>query len=86
MAGSLEPVLPAAAHGLGICWVGAFDEGRVQRTIHAPARVRPVALLTLGYPAEAPEPPPRRRLDDLVRRERFEWPFAEGASPAAEPP
>jgi nitroreductase len=63
--------LAAAAEDLGSCWVGAFDEVRVARVIGAPAGFRAVALLPVGYPAEAPAPTPRRPLSELVRSERF---------------
>jgi nitroreductase len=62
--------LAATAEGLGSCWVGAFDEARVARAIGAPARFRAVALLPIGYPAEAPALTPRRSLSELVRSER----------------
>ena len=62
--------LAAAALGLGSCWVGAFDEDRVAKVIEAPDVMRPVAILPLGFPAERPTRPPRRPLQDLVRRER----------------
>jgi nitroreductase len=63
--------LAAAALGIASCWVGAFDEQAVAEALGAPPHLRPVALLPLGYPAESPVRPPRRRLEDLVRRGRF---------------
>lgn len=43
-----------AAEGLGIatCWVGAFDERRVQELVEAPPRLRAVAIICLGYSNE----------------------------------
>jgi nitroreductase len=63
--------LAAVALGFASCWVGAFDEQAVAQALGAPPHLRPVALLPLGYPAETPARPPRRRLEDLVRRGRF---------------
>jgi nitroreductase len=63
--------LAAVALGLGSCWVGAFDERAVAEALAAPRHLRPIAMLPLGYPAESPVRPPRRRLEDLVRRGRF---------------
>lgn len=63
--------LAATALGLATVWVGAFDTGGVAAAIKAPDHAMPVAIIPVGYPAEEPEPTPRRRLDDLVRRERF---------------
>lgn len=52
-------LLAATAAGLGSCWVGAFDEGKVRRILQLPPAWWPVALIPLGFPAE--EPPRRRR-------------------------
>ena len=63
--------LAATALGLGSCWVGAFDEQRVREIVRAPRELIPVALLTIGYPAESPWITGRRALHDLVRWETF---------------
>lgn len=62
--------LRAADLGLGSTWVGAFDDAAVAHAVGAPPDLVPVALLPLGYPAEHPAPTSRRRLHDLVHRER----------------
>ncbi len=62
--------LRVADLGLGSTWVGAFDERAVSKAIQAPAGLRPVAILPIGYPAETVEPSPRRGVADLVSRER----------------
>jgi len=64
-------LLTATANGLGSCWIGAFDEGKVAEVIKAPWGVRPIAIVPVGYPAETPRPPPRRRLRDIIHREKF---------------
>lgn len=58
--------LAAAACGLGSAWVGYFDAADVSRALELAAGLQPVAMLALGYPAELPEPTPRRRLDEVV--------------------
>ena len=58
--------LAATALGLASCWVGAFDDEEVARAIDLPSSQRPVALLTVGYPAESPLRTPRRSVADLV--------------------
>ncbi|MFN3285808.1 MAG: nitroreductase family protein [bacterium] len=63
--------LAATALGLASCWVGAFDEQAVRRLVKAPRDLRPVALLTVGYPAETPGPTGRRSLHEVVRWETF---------------
>ncbi|MDI6888517.1 MAG: nitroreductase family protein [Methanocellales archaeon] len=52
-------LLAAHSLGLGTCWVGAFDERRVASLLNLPLHVRPIALIPVGYPDEAPTPPPR---------------------------
>ena len=59
-------LLSATARGLGTCWVGAFDEASVSRTLDLPAGWRPMAMVPLGYPAEPPGPRTRRRLEEIV--------------------
>ena len=58
-------MLAATALGLSTVWVGAFDDAAVQRVLGCPDLL-PVAILPVGYPAEEPEPTPRRSLADLV--------------------
>jgi nitroreductase len=58
-------MLAATALGLATVWVGAFDDAAVQRVIGT-RDLLPVAILPIGYPAEEPEPTPRRSLRDLV--------------------
>ncbi len=60
--------LAAAALGLGSVWVGAFHDNEVWKAIGSPKGLRPVAILPVGYPAETPEPTPRRKLEDLVHK------------------
>jgi nitroreductase len=59
--------LAAVALGLATCWVGAFDDLGVSQAIDLPAHQHPIALLPIGYPAEAPHRTPRRSLSDMVR-------------------
>lgn len=64
-------LLAAHALGLGACWVGAFDEDLVFRTLHLPLGLRPVALIPMGYPDENPLPPPRDDLEEFIHYEGF---------------
>jgi nitroreductase len=61
--------LAATALGLASCWVGSFDETRVADALGLPAGLRPIAILPIGHAAESPDRPPRRSLDEIVRRE-----------------
>jgi nitroreductase len=59
-------MLAAKALGLDTVWVGAFDEQQVASLLGLPSRLRPVALLPVGYAGKETYPRPRRTLDDLV--------------------
>jgi len=68
--------LTAAAAGLGTCWIGAFDEQAVKRTLNVPADVKVVALTPLGYPAEPGllhpvEADRRKKRDEVISFDRF---------------
>lgn len=58
--------LASVAAGLGSTWVGYFDSAAVSAALDLdPTRV-PVAMLSLGYPAELPELSPRRPITKTV--------------------
>ena len=52
-------LLTVHALGLGACWVGEFDEEKVRKILNIPEFIRPVAILTIGYPLGDVEKPPR---------------------------
>lgn len=58
--------LATVAAGLSSTWVGFFDEAEVSRLLDLHAGLKPVALLCIGYPAEMPQPTPRRHLGEVV--------------------
>jgi len=61
------------AHNLGLssCWVGAFDEEMVKRTLRIPAEARPQIILTIGYPAEQPDKPAKLPQETLTWYNRW---------------
>lgn len=63
--------LAATALGLASVWVGAFDPEAVGRAINAPQGVLPIAIISIGYPAEQPMRTRRRDLRDIVKHETF---------------
>lgn len=63
--------LAATALGLATVWVGAFDPKAVRAVVGLPEHITPVAIISVGYPAERPAATPRRSLNDLVRYEQF---------------
>jgi nitroreductase len=60
-------LLTAYSMGLGGCVVGAFDEDEVAKYLRLPAYLRPIMLVPLGHPAEAPPPPPRLSREAAVK-------------------
>lgn len=64
-------MLAAWDKGLGTCWLGAFNEEAVKGAVVMPTNVRPLAIITLGYPAERPSKPRRRPTDKTVHWETF---------------
>jgi nitroreductase len=64
-------LLTAYSLGLGSCWVGAFKEDEVRRVIKAPKQMRPIALIPVGYPNEAPPATSRRPVSEIMHKETF---------------
>lgn len=58
--------LAAVAADLGSAWVGYFNSNEVSRLLNLPPNLQAIAILTLGYPAELPEPTSRRHINDVV--------------------
>ncbi len=47
-----QAVLAATDLGLGTCWIGGFDEGKIKRALSIPENIKVVALTPLGYPVD----------------------------------
>ncbi len=58
--------LAIVAAGMASTWVGDFDEQQVNAALGLESSLVPVAMLSVGYPAELPEPTLRRHIDELV--------------------
>jgi len=72
VAAAVENMLLAAeGEGLGSCWFCAplFCQDVVRKTLKIPQHVDPQALITLGYPAYKPTPPPRKPLEEIVHQD-----------------
>lgn len=63
--------LVAVEEGLGTCWVGAFNQEEVKKILAVPAQYKVAALLSLGYPDDAPPPKSRKKIEELVCYESF---------------
>ena len=64
-------VIAGWAQGVGSCWMGAFDENNLRKTLNLPADARIVGAIAFGMPAETPKQPPKKTLDEIVHFD--EW-------------
>ena len=70
-------LLAARAEGLGTCWIAVHRpndverENSVREVLSIPRSIRVIALVGLGYPAENPLPPARRKLEEIIHYERY---------------
>lgn len=65
--------LAAAEESLGTCWIGAFYQEEVKKILEIPEKYKVVALLPVGYPADADEEKEksRKNLNEIVCYEKF---------------
>jgi len=78
VAAAIENMLLAAhIEGLGSCWFCAplFCKNIVRKTLKIPGHVDPQALITLGYAANKPNPPPRKLLEKIVYQDCWGHPM-----------
>jgi coenzyme F420-0:L-glutamate ligase/coenzyme F420-1:gamma-L-glutamate ligase len=74
VAAAIENMLLAAhGEGLGSCWFCAplFCQGTVRKILRIPQHVDPQALITLGHPADRPNPPPRKTVGEVVMQDHW---------------
>lgn len=64
-------ILKAYEEGLGTCWLGHFDQGKVKAALEIPENMSVVAVTSLGYPADIPEARPRKSLDEITRYNKY---------------
>ena len=57
--------------GLGSWRIGAFKEDEVRQVIKSPKGMRPIALIPVGYPNEAPAVRSRRPVSEIMHKEAF---------------
>ena len=63
--------LQAHALGLGVCWVGDFEQIPMRAVLESPASHYILAIFAIGYPDEEPGPRPRKEIHDLVSYNTF---------------
>ena len=64
-------ILAATEEGLATCWVCNFDEAKIKEILGVPPEVRVLAMTPLGYPNAEPRPFARKRIEDLLHKERW---------------
>ncbi len=60
-------MLAAWELGIGSCPKCSINKKALQILLNLPEHLEPVLIVTLGYPAEIPSPPPRRSLEEVVK-------------------
>ena len=68
-------VLAAHALGIGSCMVVSYADLAIRNILKIPEQISPKILITLGYPAESPEPPPRKPIAEITFEDKYgkEW-------------
>ena len=64
-------VLRAWDQGLGSCWIGWFDSTKAAQFFNLPAGKKIEHLFALGYPAEAPQARPRKKLEEMIHYNKY---------------
>ena len=64
-------VLAAWSLGIGSCWIGSFKEQKIKELLKIPKDWKVVALVTFGYPAEAPKPKKKKPTNELFSLNQF---------------
>jgi nitroreductase len=64
-------LLEADNLGLGTCWVAWFIQEEIRPVLNIPDDKYVVGVITVGYPNEAPEARPRKKLEEIVHYENW---------------
>lgn len=64
-------MLSCTEEGLGSCYVGAFNEGRIRKMLGLPDTVIPVGIIPIGYPDEKPYITDRLFIDSIIHWEMW---------------
>ena len=63
--------LAAVNEGLGCTIIPSFKEEKVKEVLNIPQDVRVLAIIPIGYPAEKPDPSPKKHVSDLVEYNKY---------------
>ncbi|MGD9147712.1 MAG: nitroreductase family protein [Anaerolineae bacterium] len=64
-------VVAAWVQGVGSCWMGAFDEGKLRGTLNLPVDCRIVGAVAFGVPDENPSQPTKKPLSEIVHFDKW---------------
>lgn len=64
-------ILAATNLGLATCWQGRLEHETIKKILGIPDTIKVVAVTSLGYSAESPEPKARKALSEMVHHEKF---------------
>ncbi|MBS7606950.1 MAG: nitroreductase family protein [Candidatus Bathyarchaeia archaeon] len=67
--------LEAYEEGLGVCWIGAFEEDKVKQILKIPENLSVVILLTVGFPDEKPPPRLRKSREEIFFLDEYGKPY-----------
>ena len=59
-------LLEAYDLGLGACWNGAFDDDLARDILGIEDHMLPIALISIGWPAEEPTAPQKRNMEEVL--------------------
>jgi nitroreductase len=68
---SMLLLLTSVNEEIGACFVGAFEDKKVSKILGLPEHVKPIGIITLGYPAERPEGFERIDITKLIHYEKY---------------
>jgi nitroreductase len=64
-------MLAAWSMGLGSAWLDTLPEREIKQLLHVPRRLKFVACIPVGYPAQTLTPPPRKPLEEIIHYEKY---------------
>ena len=64
-------LLTAVNEEIGAGFVGAFEDDKIAKILELPEYVKPIGIITLGYPDESPAKLKRIENEQLVHYERW---------------
>lgn len=68
-------LLLAHKFGLGACPIRSFSAEAVKEILDLPEKLEPELIISLGYPAESPSPPPRPSVREVTFLNKYQQKF-----------